>query len=372
MSSRGGRPAAPLEPEAEDEVEPEPVADETSDPVVADEPEPEPLEPAPLADHVSATMEHAAGELAVPPGYAVLEGDAGRRAPRGRCCRGPLQRRGHHQAARVGARRARRSRSLARRGHGDAGSRGVRTAARGDGAREDPPFRLHRRTRLRDPWRYAAFRLRLERGRKRSPARCDRDRCSGRVRAVDARPSRPGTRAARAREPKLSAQASRWPTCSSICGPQRRVSLPDPVGATRMRRRAPVARILPSATIPSRVSKICSICGKKPGFGHNRSHSMVATKRRFNPNLQRVRMMLDGKATPRLRLHPLPQSRQGPESGVGARRMPRRRDRSSRRGSSLTLALDRLPSSTLAAWTSTAPARSPALLSATSRRTGSG
>jgi large subunit ribosomal protein L28 len=48
---------------------------------------------------------------------------------------------------------------------------------------------------------------------------------------------------------------------------------------------------------PPSMSKICSLCGKKPGFGHNRSHSMVATKRRFNPNLQRVRMMLNGKAT---------------------------------------------------------------------------
>ena len=45
------------------------------------------------------------------------------------------------------------------------------------------------------------------------------------------------------------------------------------------------------------MSKICSLCGKKPGFGNNRSHSMVATKRRFNPNLQKVRMMLNGKAT---------------------------------------------------------------------------
>jgi 6,7-dimethyl-8-ribityllumazine synthase len=32
--------------------------------------------PAPLADHVSTTTEHAAGELTVPPGYAVLEGEA--------------------------------------------------------------------------------------------------------------------------------------------------------------------------------------------------------------------------------------------------------------------------------------------------------
>jgi large subunit ribosomal protein L28 len=43
------------------------------------------------------------------------------------------------------------------------------------------------------------------------------------------------------------------------------------------------------------MSKVCAICGKKPSFGHNRSHSMVATKRRFNPNLQRVRVLLDGK-----------------------------------------------------------------------------
>ena len=39
------------------------------------------------------------------------------------------------------------------------------------------------------------------------------------------------------------------------------------------------------------------ICAKKPGFGHNRSHSMTATKRRFNPNLQKIRIMLDGSPT---------------------------------------------------------------------------
>ena len=42
------------------------------------------------------------------------------------------------------------------------------------------------------------------------------------------------------------------------------------------------------------MSKICSLCGKKPGFGNNRSHSMVATKRRFNPNLQKVRIDVGG------------------------------------------------------------------------------
>ena len=45
------------------------------------------------------------------------------------------------------------------------------------------------------------------------------------------------------------------------------------------------------------MSKVCAICGKKPSFGHNRSHSMVATKRRFDPNLQRVRVLLHGKPT---------------------------------------------------------------------------
>jgi large subunit ribosomal protein L28 len=42
------------------------------------------------------------------------------------------------------------------------------------------------------------------------------------------------------------------------------------------------------------MSKVCAVCGKGPGFGHNRSHSMVATKRRFDPNLQRVRMLVNG------------------------------------------------------------------------------
>jgi len=45
------------------------------------------------------------------------------------------------------------------------------------------------------------------------------------------------------------------------------------------------------------MSKICSVCGKKPSFGHNRSHSMAATKRRFDPTLQRVRIVVDGTPT---------------------------------------------------------------------------
>ena len=37
------------------------------------------------------------------------------------------------------------------------------------------------------------------------------------------------------------------------------------------------------------MSKVCEICGKKPMVGHNISHAHNVTKRRFNPNLQKVR-----------------------------------------------------------------------------------
>jgi large subunit ribosomal protein L28 len=39
----------------------------------------------------------------------------------------------------------------------------------------------------------------------------------------------------------------------------------------------------------------CEICGKSPMFGHNVSHSKRATKRMFKPNIQRKRVMIDGK-----------------------------------------------------------------------------
>lgn len=42
------------------------------------------------------------------------------------------------------------------------------------------------------------------------------------------------------------------------------------------------------------MSKICELCGKKPGFGHNVSHAHNITNRRFNPNLQKVRALVDG------------------------------------------------------------------------------
>ena len=46
-----------------------------------------------------------------------------------------------------------------------------------------------------------------------------------------------------------------------------------------------------------RCPKCASVCGKKPSFGNNRSHSMRATPRRWNPNVQKVRILLKGKPT---------------------------------------------------------------------------
>ena len=43
------------------------------------------------------------------------------------------------------------------------------------------------------------------------------------------------------------------------------------------------------------MSKMCEICGKKPGFGNNVSHANNTTKRRWYPNLQKVRALVDGK-----------------------------------------------------------------------------
>lgn len=45
------------------------------------------------------------------------------------------------------------------------------------------------------------------------------------------------------------------------------------------------------------MASVCEICGKKPGFGMSVSHSHRRTKRRWNPNIQRVRALVQG--TPR-------------------------------------------------------------------------
>lgn len=42
------------------------------------------------------------------------------------------------------------------------------------------------------------------------------------------------------------------------------------------------------------MASVCDVCGKGPGFGKSVSHSHVRTNRRWNPNIQRVRALVNG------------------------------------------------------------------------------
>ena len=44
----------------------------------------------------------------------------------------------------------------------------------------------------------------------------------------------------------------------------------------------------------SGMAAVCEVCGKKPSWGRSVSHSHVRTKRRWNPNIQRVRALVGG------------------------------------------------------------------------------
>jgi large subunit ribosomal protein L28 len=43
------------------------------------------------------------------------------------------------------------------------------------------------------------------------------------------------------------------------------------------------------------VARICEICGKGVAFGHTISHAHNVGPRRWNPNLQRVKVEMEGK-----------------------------------------------------------------------------
>jgi len=43
------------------------------------------------------------------------------------------------------------------------------------------------------------------------------------------------------------------------------------------------------------MARTCDICGKGPTSGNNVSHANNKTRRRWYPNLQPVRVMVDGK-----------------------------------------------------------------------------
>ncbi|MCZ6514673.1 MAG: 50S ribosomal protein L28 [Acidobacteria bacterium] len=42
------------------------------------------------------------------------------------------------------------------------------------------------------------------------------------------------------------------------------------------------------------MARKCDLCGKGPQFGNNVSHANNITLRRWNPNLHRVRAVIDG------------------------------------------------------------------------------
>ena len=46
----------------------------------------------------------------------------------------------------------------------------------------------------------------------------------------------------------------------------------------------------------------CDFCGKGPQFGNRISHAHNVTHRRFNPNLQRVRAVLEGGVQKKVRV----------------------------------------------------------------------
>jgi len=44
------------------------------------------------------------------------------------------------------------------------------------------------------------------------------------------------------------------------------------------------------------MAKRCEVCGKGPQFGNRVSHANNRTRRRFNPNLQSIRALVNGHA----------------------------------------------------------------------------
>ena len=45
------------------------------------------------------------------------------------------------------------------------------------------------------------------------------------------------------------------------------------------------------------MAKKCQLTGKKTIVGNNRSHAMNASRRKWNVNLQKVSLIIDGKPT---------------------------------------------------------------------------
>ena len=275
--------------------------------------------------HVELSHEHAAGELHVPDGYAVLEGVADGRPARGR--RSSSSRFNGEVTTQLLERRSPSSTTAGvRRGgdHGHARSRRVRAAARRDGAREDAALRVHRRARLRHPRRDAALRLR-RRARRRAASSSPRSRPASRSRSASSRSiASSRRRRGSTRAPRPCAPRSRWPTSSRSFGQPLRVrrtlsrsgESAREASASGFRARRPTAR---SYTARPPCPRSAQSAGRSPASattGATRWWPRSAASTRTSS----ASACCSTASDPRLRLHPLPQGRQGPESASSSLR----------------------------------------------------
>jgi large subunit ribosomal protein L28 len=53
-------------------------------------------------------------------------------------------------------------------------------------------------------------------------------------------------------------------------------------------------RPIDPGTLGATVAAHCDVCGKSPSFGNSISHSHRRTSRRWNPNIQTVRTVVNG------------------------------------------------------------------------------
>jgi large subunit ribosomal protein L28 len=66
-------------------------------------------------------------------------------------------------------------------------------------------------------------------------------------------------------------------------------------GCDRGRNASKVTRSYPARHEVTRpMAAVCEVCGKHPSWGMSVSHSHRRTKRRWNPNIQRVRVLVGG------------------------------------------------------------------------------
>ena len=205
----------------------------------------------------------------------------GRRPASGRYRRRPLQRQRHLATSRPRARGAGDGRGPSRCDHGHGRPWRVRASDRATAWRRRADLRASSLSAASSARGYAALRLRGGRSGERAPARGARDGVPvsfgvltlERVEQAEPRIEKGGEAVRSALE----------------------------MADVFSHLRAAASHYAAAATLPVACRRSARSVARSPA-GNNRSHSMVATRRRFNPNLQRVRVLLEGHPTRALRL----------------------------------------------------------------------